>query len=154
MKKFRHILSLVIALFLAAATAGSFFYAHHCRSLQQTSILWEYPEENCCNHHGSCCTETPATRPVDDQTVFSPVPCCSTYPVYLVLDSDYDTSRPDRTMPPTSQGLILLITLPRQDGQTGHPYQTLFVSESPPRLSGRELVLFMHQPKIPFPSAA
>lgn len=154
MKMFRHILSLFIALSLTAATAGSFFYAHHCRNLQQTSILREYPEENCCNHHGSCCTEEPATGPTDDQTVFSPIPCCSTYPVYLVLDTDYDTSRSDRTEHPSQLGMILLLAFSAQNNHTGHSYQTLFISESPPRLSGRKLILFVRQPKIPSPSAA
>jgi hypothetical protein len=137
---------LMLAAFLTA-TSGISFYIHECRS-SQTKDVFVFPE--IFNQRSACgCDEAVAKPAADPFISFHEPDCCKTSFVYLKAKI---AGLPVFSL---TEGKPLLIAVPAVvPGMIPDTEKTPETGEvisfyHPPPLSGRELIHFLHQIKIP-----
>jgi hypothetical protein len=146
MKKILSIVTLASFFVVLFTTSGITLYDHYCYHAHSGSISISPCASNC----GSCLESTGCQESIPASTTLAEK-CCTNKALLFRLAFDYEKSvkaftfrsyyqqSPDEYLPQLASE------------STTHPLCTL-ADTGPPGLSGRDLILFIHQPKIPLPS--
>lgn len=156
MFRMKNVLHRFIEMFLLVCfltgTTGVSFYIHTCSSANKRDV-YAFPEIKkpagscCCDneiHHGTSC---------NDHLVFDAVPCCTQQ--YLYFKAAFLSLVPcDHFVQFETVTPVAATLLPVQNPELSPnvTYCRFLTGKSPP-LSGRDLVFFLHQIRIPSPAS-
>lgn len=160
-KKLLQILSIVILSVFLVSFTGVRLFMHECATCNSTEISIIQTEASCCSavsetdNAGICeipyddnsadCCSTPASNSgckTDD--------CCTDQVIYLVNDYDFSKERSQERVEPQVlkflQIAFAIVNVIPADETISFGYFPF--SEPPPKLSGKEFIIFSHQLKI------
>lgn len=156
MKTAKHIGIFFLLFVFLFSTMGISILHHVCNSSHHNDItvypeIFKTPGSPCCGAsvEVSCCADNPGTEGDNASQVISAMPCCVSINSYLKLE--ILTLRSEKLILNNFTTLLSHDALPMRDFTTvesASASDNLFQFYSPP-LTGKRLIHFLHQPKIP-----
>ncbi len=157
----RQTTALLLAAFFLVSFTGMRLLVHHCMGCDTTGIVFAAAQPDCCGHAGkadpmdgagetACCAlPGPAAEP-PACGLNGPDGCCRIEVVYLKNDAELASERP--VVRVEAPALVVLHALASGEGLlTDREPESLSgtsKTDPPPRLTGREFILFSHHLKI------
>lgn len=147
-------MALILASFFLVSFTGFRVLVHHCFGCDTSEIVITGVDHDCCQtkyaDDDSCCTENallPGNHKACD--IEHGEGCCDSKPIYLKGDFELISERTTiKIESPVLAALVVGVeTIANHKPGAFSPRTTTF-EEPPPRLTGRDFVLYSHQLKI------
>jgi hypothetical protein len=151
----RHTLVFLLVGFFLVSFTGFRLLVHHCMGCEMTEIVFAGSPADCCHTEqgaetNSCCTEN--TDPAGSNAVCGldlDSECCDLQTIYLKGDFDLVSERSTVKIEVPVLAAFVFVAETAWDQETiSLVHGPTTFEDPPPRLTGRDFVLYSHQLKI------
>lgn len=148
----RNTITISLAMMVLIATSGFTVFRHSCNTAKTTEFSFIIPSFEC--EHFSAESELPpccCINEVPEEESYETEKCCDTETYLVKADLTFDIQKVFKTIHPVSFSEIAQ-TLTNTELQPRELNYILISNDLPPPLSGRALLIYLHQLDIPYPT--